>query len=93
MEHKTYHKPTLRRIPEREKWLFRNPEALSSVMQGLREAREGKCAEPPDLEADLASIYSPVEKLLTDEDKARLRATVDRIIDEYGPVLERLGKE
>ena len=92
MKH-AYRKPTLRRVPEREKWLFQNPEALSSVMRGLREMREGKRAEPPDLEADLASIYSPVEELLTGEEKAELRATVDRIIDEYGPVLERLGKE
>jgi len=29
-------------IPEDERWLWDNPEALASVMQGLREAAEGK---------------------------------------------------
>lgn len=29
-------------IPAREKWLFENKEALSSVMLGLKQAREGK---------------------------------------------------
>ena len=29
-------------IPERERWLFENPEALAAVKQGLKEAAEGK---------------------------------------------------
>ncbi len=29
-------------IPAREAWLFRNPEALASVRQGLMDAAEGK---------------------------------------------------
>ncbi|WLT40688.1 hypothetical protein NON20_26390 (plasmid) [Synechocystis sp. B12] len=28
-------------IPEREAWLFKNPEALSAVKQGLQESAEG----------------------------------------------------
>lgn len=29
-------------IPERERWLYKNPEALAMVEQGLREYGEGK---------------------------------------------------
>lgn len=29
-------------IPERERWLYKNPEALAMVEQGLRESSEGK---------------------------------------------------
>ncbi len=29
-------------IPERERWLYKNPEALAMVEQGLRESAEGK---------------------------------------------------
>lgn len=29
-------------IPEREHWLYKNPEALAMVEQGLRESAEGK---------------------------------------------------
>jgi hypothetical protein len=39
-------------IPEREAWLYENPEALRRVREGLRQAREGCFAESPDLEAD-----------------------------------------
>jgi len=40
-------------IPENEKWLYENPEALKSVLQGLKEASEGKFADfTPDLEKD-----------------------------------------
>ena len=45
-------------IPERERWLFENPEALASVKQGLKESAEGKgkylgsFAQYADLEID-----------------------------------------
>ena len=32
----------MRAVPEREAWLYDNPEALASVLQGLKEAGEGK---------------------------------------------------
>ncbi len=34
-------------IPANEKWLFRNEEALGSVMLGLKQAREGRFVEKP----------------------------------------------
>lgn len=48
----------LERIPERQRWLWQNPEALAMVQQGLKEAAEGKgrylgsFAEYADLEID-----------------------------------------
>ena len=45
-------------IPESERWLFENPEALAAVKQGLKESAEGKgeyigsFAEYADLEID-----------------------------------------
>ncbi len=29
-------------IPEREKWLYENPETLASVRQGIQQSKEGK---------------------------------------------------
>ncbi|RJP19511.1 MAG: hypothetical protein C4527_26765 [Candidatus Omnitrophota bacterium] len=29
-------------IPEREKWLYENPEALASVRRGIQQSKEGK---------------------------------------------------
>ena len=34
-------------IPVNEKWLFQNEEALSSVMLGLKQARDGQFVEKP----------------------------------------------
>jgi len=40
-------------IPEREMWLWQNPEARDMVLRGLEQARAGQFAEnPPDLDAD-----------------------------------------
>jgi len=40
-------------IPERERWLYDNPEAKAAVLRGLRQARERDFSEsPPDLDAD-----------------------------------------
>ena len=47
-------------IPECEAWLYENPEALRRVREGLRQAREGRFVEPPDLEAD-AEIADQLE--------------------------------
>ena len=41
-------------IPAREAWLWKNKKALAMVMQGLKEAREGKAVPGPDLKADRA---------------------------------------
>ena len=38
-------------IPEREAWLYDNEEALAAVRRGLKQARGGKFAKEPDLEA------------------------------------------
>jgi len=38
-------------IPEREAWLYENPEAMAMVQRGLQECREGLVAEAPDLDA------------------------------------------
>jgi len=39
-------------VPAGEAWLHRNPKALASVRQGLAEARQGRFAQRPDLDAD-----------------------------------------
>lgn len=33
------------KIPERERWLYENKEALASVEQGLRESKQGRVRE------------------------------------------------
>ena len=38
-------------IPQREAWLYKNPKALKSVVQGLKDAQDGKMSEfDPDKE-------------------------------------------
>ena len=39
-------------VPAREAWLYRNPEALKAVREGIEDARAGRFAETPDLTAD-----------------------------------------
>ncbi len=36
-------------IPTREAWLYKNKEALASVMKGIKEAAEGKLVKLPSL--------------------------------------------
>lgn len=44
-------------IPEREAWLYRNEKALTSVRQGLAEAKQRRFSKKsPDLGADAALI-------------------------------------
>jgi hypothetical protein len=44
-------------IPERELWLYRNPEAKALVEIGLGQAKTGKFStSPPDLDADQALV-------------------------------------
>jgi len=38
-------------VPAREAWLYKNAKALEAVRDGLQEARAGRFAEAPDLEA------------------------------------------
>jgi hypothetical protein len=47
-------------VPEREAWLFQNPEALSAVRQGLQESAEG-------LGTSLGSFAEYAELSLEDE--------------------------
>lgn len=48
----------IEKIPEDQRWLWQNPEALAMVLQGLQEAKEGKgrslgsFAQYADLEID-----------------------------------------
>lgn len=38
-------------VPQRERWLWRNKDALQSVLQGMKETKEGKfVVDPPDLD-------------------------------------------
>jgi glycine/D-amino acid oxidase-like deaminating enzyme len=52
-------------IPERERWLWRNPDALAAVMDGLEQTGCGEFAEPPDLEAgrNLAEAIEDAEDI------------------------------
>jgi hypothetical protein len=43
-------------IPENELWLWNNPQALSMVLKGIEEARNGKFVPGPDLDADAARL-------------------------------------
>lgn len=38
-------------VPHREAWLYKNPEALKAVMEGLEDAKAGRLSAGPDLEA------------------------------------------
>ena len=38
-------------VPQREAWLYKNPEALRAVMEGLEDAKAGRLSAGPDLEA------------------------------------------
>jgi bifunctional DNA-binding transcriptional regulator/antitoxin component of YhaV-PrlF toxin-antitoxin module len=39
-------------IPASEAWLWQNPEAAAKLLSGLQDARAGKLADGPDLDAD-----------------------------------------
>jgi hypothetical protein len=39
-------------VPAREAWLFKNPQALRAVTEGLEQTSQGQFAESPDLDAD-----------------------------------------
>lgn len=50
-------------IPQREAWLYENPEAKNRVAAGLQQAQAGKFSDsPPDLDADevLADELEPL---------------------------------
>jgi len=38
-------------VPAREAWLYKNPEAIQMVLEGLEQAKEGKLGPGPDLNA------------------------------------------
>lgn len=43
-------------VPSSEAWLYRNPEAIAKVRQGLQEAAEGKTEKVDDLESFLNNL-------------------------------------
>ena len=43
-------------IPEREAWLYENPESLERVRKGLQQARSRKFVKGPDLAAESAFV-------------------------------------
>ena len=44
-------------VPEREMWLYENPEALKRVRQGLKDAKAGNFAKKtPNFKADLKAF-------------------------------------
>ena len=51
-----YDSDEIRVISEREAWLLNNPEARRSVARGLEQARKGRFAASPNLEADQALV-------------------------------------
>lgn len=38
-------------VPSKESWLYKNPEALASVMEGMEQAKARQLGEGPDLAA------------------------------------------
>lgn len=42
----------VRAVPEDEAWLYENPKAITSVRNGLRQAREGRLKKGPNLAVD-----------------------------------------
>jgi hypothetical protein len=40
-------------VPAHEVWLYRNPKALVSVLQGIEEAKAEDFVDAPDIEGDL----------------------------------------
>ena len=47
-------------IPEREAWLYENPTALGAVRRGLKEARQRRFSDGPNL-ADAAELADELE--------------------------------
>lgn len=43
-------------IPSNEAWVYRNPEVIGKVRQGLKEAAEGKAEKVEDLESFLNNL-------------------------------------
>lgn len=43
-------------VPSSEAWVYRNPEAIGRIRQGLKEAREGKTEKVDDLESFLSGL-------------------------------------
>lgn len=39
--------PKLEELPERERWLFKNPEHLEAVLKGIDQAKKGQFAKNP----------------------------------------------
>ena len=38
-------------VPAREAWLYKNPEAIRMVMEGIEDAKAGRLTDGPDLSA------------------------------------------
>jgi len=47
-------------VPTREAWLYKNPEAMRMVMEGIEDAKAGRLTNGPDLEAG-AKLVEAIE--------------------------------
>ena len=43
-------------VPSNEAWIYRNPEVISKIRRGLKEAAEGKIEKADDLEGFLSDL-------------------------------------
>jgi hypothetical protein len=50
-------------IPAREHWIYKNPEAMASLMRGIEDAKKGRIVE----------VDENFSKFLDDEDKKHVR--------------------
>lgn len=48
-------------VPAREAWLYKNPEALAMVMEGIRQASQGELTDGPNM-AEGAKLVKMIER-------------------------------
>ena len=70
-----------KKVPKREEWLHKNPEALKSVERGLEQAKRGELSEGPDLDADKMIIAKQLIEKPEILSKLKNRLESDDIVD------------